>query len=455
MPAKYIAIFLWAFLAGVVVAHSFVLPAQVVFVVVGLGLSGLGFLKSNFFNSVSCICLGLSLGIMVWVNNLQLNQYQNFIGQKVYSEGVVVGWPNITASGNQAVLIQPDGFAQAIRSSSRVPINFHPGDRVWIRGTIKQPENFSEFNYVAYLQKNNVFAELDKPRVIIIKPAAASNFAFLDNLRQWVIKKSTDKLDQSSSGLVLGMLIGYGDSVPKTLATAFQKTGLTHILVASGFNLTIIASSIGFLAWVLGRRWSDITSMAVIWMFVVLTGSSGSVVRAGIMVSLIILARSVGRMPTSYFTLLFAVVVMTILNPMQLFYDIGFQLSVGATIGVLEANKFRVHLQRDGMLTELLWPTMGAIIFTAPIISYYFGTFSVIAPLANLLVLPAVPLVMLLGLLSLIPVINLFTIPVTELIVKFQENVTIFLASWKYSSISIKSTLSFVIGYYIILLLVR
>ena len=175
--------------------------------------------------------------------------------------------------------------------------------------------------------------------------------------------------------MVLGMLIGYGDSIPKSLSEAFQKTGLTHILVASGFNLTIIASSIGGLAWVLGRRGSDLTSMAIIWMFVVLTGSSGSVARAGIMASLVLLARAFGRMPSSYFTLLFAVVLMTILNPFQLFYDIGFQLSVGATVGVLEAGKLKLHLEREGWLSDLLWPTMGAIIFTAPLICFYFVFF--------------------------------------------------------------------------------
>ncbi len=463
MLSKYVYIFLWVFLCGIIFAHSFAMPVFLTLPLIILGLSGLSgvlvFKSGDLLFSVLCfvfvVCLGFSIGLMIWSNSQQVNQFQNDVGKQVNTEGVVVGWPNLTSSGNQAILIKPDGFTQAVRASLRAPIMVHPNDRVWVRGVIKQPENFSGFNYIAYLQKNNVYAELDKAKVIVIDSGQNNSTAILGKVREWVILKSEQRLSKTSSGLVLGMLIGYGDSLPKTLAEAFKKTGLTHILVASGFNLTIIASSIGFFAWIIGRRWSDVLSILILWMFVILTGSSGSVVRAGIMTSLILLARSIGRMPTSYFTLLLAVVVMVMLNPLQLFYDIGFQLSVGATLGVLEANRLRVHLQKEGWLTELLWPTMGAIIFTAPIISLYFGTFSIIAPLANLAVLPAVPIVMLLGALSLLPIINLMTVPITELIVAFQEGATVFLSEWKYSSVSIKSTLIGVIIYYVVLYLIK
>ncbi len=476
MLSKYITIFLWSFLAGLVIGHSFKLSLIIVLVILILGLFALSgsaihvLLGGNrsathsikkaevislFFYCISSISLGFSLGAIVWTNTEQVNQFQRLTGQAVNTEGVVVGWPNLTASGNQSLMILPDGFNQALRVSLRIPIKIHPNDRVWIRGQIKQPENFNRFNYIAYLKKNNVYAELDKPKVIVIKISQHQIISTLDSLRQWIINKAGNRLTQSSSGMVLGMLIGYGDSLPKDLGVAFQKTGLTHILVASGFNLTVIASSIGVLAWLIGRRWGDVVSLAIIWAFVVLTGSSGSVVRAGIMASVILLARIFGRMPTSYFTLLLAVTIMVWINPLQLFYDIGFQLSVGATIGVLEANKLRLYLQRDGMLTELLWPTMGAILLTAPIISFYFGTFSLIAPIANLLVLPLVPLVMLLGGLTLLPWIYIFSAPITEFIVQLQVKITMFFAEWKYSSLSIESSLSFLIGYYIILFLLR
>lgn len=461
MSSRCIAIFLWSFLTGLVTAHSFALPQILVvgLTLVGLVMLGLGGVnyssKLALAKYLAAICLGTSLGVLVWTGNIQRSQFEQFIGQSVNTEGVVIAWPNITASGNQALLIQPDGYTQALRASLRRPISVRPNDRVWIRGQVKQPENFSEFNYVSYLQKNNVFAELDKSKVVVIQKQRSWFGNLLSGLRQWIIATTNSRLDINSSSLVLGTLIGYSEDLPKAMAEAFKKSGLTHILVASGFNLTIIASSVGIVGWFFGRRFSDITSLGVVWFFVVLTGSSGSVVRAGIMVSLVLVGRAVGRLPSSYYTLLLAVVVMVLFNPMQLFYDIGFQLSVGATLGVLEANKLRVYLERDGWLTELLWPTMGAIFVTAPIISLYFSTFSIIAPLANLLVLPLVEFVMLFGALSLLPVINALTVPITELIVTFQMKITVFLAGWKYSSVSVKSSMFFVLGYYVLLFLAR
>lgn len=462
MIAKSVSIFLWSFLVGLTIANIIALPMPVVICLVVLGLLALGLTTvgvANFARGVigffAFCLLGLSLGNLLWVNSIQVNEYEQFAGQKVYTEGTVTAWPKVTSSGNQALLIKPDGYSQALRASLRQPIKVKPGDRVWIRGEIKQPENFSEFNYVYYLKKSNVYAELDKAKIAVTERRSSRFNNLLNGLRSWIINKAFLRLNTASANLVLGTLIGYSDSLPKIMEEAFKKSGLTHILVASGFNLTIIAGSVGFFGWVIGRRASDAASIGLVWFFVALTGGSGSVVRAGVMTTLVLVGRAFGRMPSSYHTLLLAVVVMAGFNPLQLFYDIGFQLSVGATIGVLEANKLRLHLQKEGWLIELLWPTVGAIIATTPIITMYFGTLSVIAPVANLLVLPLIEFVMLFGALSILPAIHIFTVPLTELIVAYQMKVTLALSSWQYSSINFKSSLGFLIGYYVLLVLIR
>lgn len=462
MLAKYVSIFLWCFLAGVVVASTGVIAIAVFIALTLAGLIGLGLSSlrnhvrsASFLNWTAAACLGLSLGNLVWSYDTQSNEFEALIGTEVYTEGVITAWPGRTASGNQALLIRPDGFKQALRASLRRPLVARPGDRVWIRGRIQRPENFSKFNYVAYLKKNNVYAELGKAQVVVIEARPSRFTSLLGDLRKWIVSTAFARLNGNSASLALGTLIGYSDELPKTMSEAFQKSGLTHILVASGFNLTVIASSVGALGWVLGRRASDLTSLSAVWFFVLLTGSSGSVVRAGVMASLVLSGRACGRMPSSYHTLLLAVAVMVMLNPLQLFYDIGFQLSVGATIGVLEANRLRVHLQRQGWLAELLWPTMGAIIVTSPIVSFYFGTFSLIAPVANLFILPFVPFVMLFGALSLIPYVHILSAPITELIVGYQIKVTVLLAGWDYSSISAEASFALVVGYYVILWLMR
>ena len=381
------------------------------------------------------------------------NEYSQLIGRSINTEAQIVEDPNITSAGNQSVVIRPDGFTQNIKASLFHHGYFKKGDRVWIRGQIKQPENFSEFNYVAYLEMNNVFAELAQAKIIVIEPAEFGTGYFLNSIRMWAIRRVSDNFSKINANLILGMLIGYSQKLPQNITEAYRRAGLTHILVVSGFNLTIIATSFGFTAWVIGRRASDLFSLFLIWSFVILAGSSGGVVRAGIMVSLFLVARLFGRLHLSPLALLCAVVVMSVVNPQRLFYDIGLQLSATATFGVLSAHGLRIRLEKEGWFAEILWPTMGAILYTAPIVGYYFGTFSLVSPLANLVILPEIPILMLLGSLSLIPIVNKLIIPILDLGLNLQVKIIEIMSGWPWSSLDWYPHLLFVLSYYCILLI--
>lgn len=382
----------------------------------------------------------------------QSNEYSQLFGQSIDIEGLIVDDPNITSAGNQAIVMRPDGFSQNMRASLFHHGYLKKGDRVWIRGQIKQPENFSSFNYVSYLEMNNIFAELAKAKIIVVQPAGFGVGTFLDSVRFWVIREVSENFSKTNANLILGMLIGYSQKLSLEITEAYRRVGLTHILVVSGFNLTIVAASFGFTAWVIGRKASDILSLFIIWVFVVLSGSSGGVVRAGIMVSLFLIARLFSRLHLSPLALLFAVVVMSVFNPLRLFYDIGLQLSVTATFGVLSAHRLRIQLEKEGWLAEILWPTLGAILYTAPIVGYYFGTFSLISPLANLIILPEIPILMLLGFLSLIPIVNKLIIPILDLGLNLQVKIIEIMSNWWWSALDWHPHLLFVFSYYCILL---
>lgn len=382
----------------------------------------------------------------------QSNEYSQLFGQSIDIEGLIVDDPNITSAGNQAIVMRPDGFSQNMRASLFHHGYLKKGDRVWIRGQIKQPENFSSFNYVSYLEMNNIFAELAKAKIIVVQPAGFGVGTFLDSVRFWVIREVSENFSKTNANLILGMLIGYSQKLSLEITEAYRRVGLTHILVVSGFNLTIVAASFGFTAWVIGRKASDILSLFIIWVFVVLSGSSGGVVRAGIMVSLFLIARLFSRLHLSPLALLFAVVVMSVFNPLRLFYDIGLQLSVTATFGVLSAHRLRIQLEKEGWLAEILWPTLGAILYTAPIVGYYFGTFSLISPLANLIILPEIPILMLLGFLSLIPIVNKLIIPILDLGLNLQVQIIEIMSNWWWSALDWHPHLLFVFSYYCILL---
>ena len=456
MAAFLISPICWGVIAGLVFARFAVFDFRVVVGAFVIGLVGLGIAllsnKNNLLVVTAFVC-GVSIGIMNWSNAQEVNQYESLYGQSINIEGEIVSRPSITASGNQALIVRPDGFTQDIRVSLFHHTVAKGGERVWIRGLIEQPENFSNFNYIAFLRKNNVYAELSKAKVIIFEPAPEGVSNWLGDLRQNVTRVSERNFNTETSAIVLGMLIGHKEQLPEEVEIAFQKSGLIHILVVSGFNLTIIAIGVGVFARWFGRRLVDSSSLILIWSFCILVGATAAVTRAGVMASILIVARLSGRLASSSTSLLLAVVIMSLLNPWQLFYDIGFQLSVAATFGVLEASRIRTRFNKEGVLSEIIWPSMGAIICTAPLIAYYFGTVSLVAPLANLLVLPLIPYLMLFGALGLIPYLKIFFVPVTELLVAWQLQIISTLADWRYSQLQTSIDTTFIICYYSILIL--
>ncbi len=456
MTAFLISPICWGVIAGLLLGRFAVFDFRVVVGVTIVSILGAGIAllssKKTLLVATAFIC-GISIGTMNWQNSQAVNQYESLYGQSISIEGEIVSRPSITASGNQALIIRPDGFTQDVRVSLFHHTVAKGGERVWIRGQIKKPENFSNFNYIAFLRKNNVYAELSKSKVIIYEPASEGISNWLGDLRQNVVRVSERNFNTETSAIVLGMLIGHKEQLPPDVEGAFQKSGLIHILVVSGFNLTIIAIGVGVFARWFGRRLVDSSSLALIWSFCILVGATAAVTRAGVMASILILSRLSGRLATSSTSLLLAVVIMSLLNPWQLFYDIGFQLSVAATFGVLEASRIRTRFNKEGIFSEIIWPSMGAIICTAPLIAYYFGTVSLVAPLANLLVLPMVPYLMLFGALGLIPYLKIFFVPVTELLVAWELKIISTLANWQYSQLQTSIDTTFIICYFVIVIL--
>lgn len=216
-------------------------------------------------------------------------------------------------------------------------------------------------------------------------------------VRQWAVTRLEQVLPEPEASLAAGILLGVKRQMPQEFYQSLVKTGTLHIVAASGFNVMVVGGALmAILSRLLGRGVGIGAGVAGIWLYVVLAGGSASVVRAGVMGSLTLMAYYWGR-PTEAKRLLWvAAGVMLVFNPLYI-VDIGFQLSVAATVGLLYFSP-RVN----SWLGEYLYPTLAASVATAPIIWYHFGRLSLISPLVNLLVLPAVPGVMLLAAITLV-----------------------------------------------------
>ncbi len=459
MAPRFISILLCSFIVGVAIGSLYNIPSSLVWTVfqggavLSMGIMALPRKNARVVGlSIMCIIAGLVFGYLYVGKSFSENEYQEFLGENINTEGIVAMDP-VMSGRNMQVTLLPDGYSQFIRGSLYTPIpGLKKGDRVWIRGQLELPENFSDFDYIGYLQRWQVYAQLKKPRVIVLKRAEWNWRTPLLAVRNFVLKQGK-VFPEREGGLIIGMLIGQKQNIPDEVQQAFKITGLTHIVAVSGFNMTIIATACGALVWYIGRRATNILTILIVIGFVVVTGATAAVVRAGIMAIVMVVAQLMGRQYASLYALLLVSVIMILINPRIVVWDVGFQLSAAATFGVLMAFNLKHPEKEDSFLVDMLRPTLGAIILTAPIIILHFHTFSVIAPLANLLVLPFVTWIMLFGALALLPVIGgVFVMP-AQLITSAILFITEKLALVPYASVEVIAPPWLIFIYYSVLIL--
>jgi competence protein ComEC len=205
-------------------------------------------------------------------------------------------------------------------------------------------------------------------------------------------------LPEPAASFVLGILIGARSTLPNDLQNTMALIGLSHLVAVSGYNLTIITLATQRL---LGKRWQWAGLITTLWLivgFVILTGASASIVRAGIMSTLFLLAAYYGRKLDVLTCLALGVIVTLGWSPRYI-ADLGWQLSFLALGGiVLLTPVVQTFIpKRFGVIGEIAAVSIAAQLATMPLIAFTFGSLSVVAPLANVLVLPLVPLLMFVG----------------------------------------------------------
>lgn len=178
----------------------------------------------------------------------------------------------------------------------------------------------------------------------------------------------------------------------------FRKSGLSHITALSGFNITILIIFIGAWAYFFPRRFRFTLSVFIIVLFVILTGASPSVTRAALMGGFTLFAERLSRLANPLHSLLLAGFFMVLFHPLILRFDLGFQLSFLATLGMILFGKSLTHfferLKFPKTMKEIFASTLGAQAFTTPLIFITFRTFNPLTIFANFLVIPTIPLIM-------------------------------------------------------------
>ncbi len=292
---------------------------------------------------------------------------------------------------------------------------FQYGDELILRGKLEKPKNFSKepndsgraFNYVAYLEKDGIFYQMFYPDIEYVKSGEGNAVkSTLLSVKRALIEKGEQVLPEPHSSLLGGILLGIKRSLGEDLLRDFRVTGIIHIVVLSGYNITIVAEAIGraasFLPRILGLSLSVLSIIA----FAVMTGAGATVVRASLMALLVLLARSTGRIYEITIALFAAGFVMVFWNPKILVFDPSFQLSFLATVGLIQLaprlEKFFGFLPTRFQFREFALATISTQLFVLPLLLYMMGELSLVALPVNLLVLLFIPLTMLFGFLAMV-----------------------------------------------------
>ncbi len=334
--------------------------------------------------------------------------FENYVEEKVSIQGMIVEPPEMREKNQKFVIEAEQGEVKTkILVTTSFENEYEYGDLVEVRGKLQKPENFlgdngNEFDYINYLKKDGIFYTVSFADVEVLSRGHGSVIKrALFSFKNSLLSKIDYAVVRPDSLLLSGLILGEKAEFPSEMREAFVRTGTIHIVALSGYNITIVSDWFRSMLSVFSPLVAFYGTIISIILFVLMTGASSTGVRAGIMAVLVILAKQTGRTYDAGRALLLAGVIMILINPMILMYDVSFQLSFIATFAIIflspKLKKYFYFVTERYHLREIITDTFSAYIFVLPFILYKMGNLSLVALPANILVLPFIPLTMVFG----------------------------------------------------------
>lgn len=303
----------------------------------------------------------------------------------------------------------------------RVRVPLYPqhsvGDVLTLLGKVSLPTtiyphgNKKSFEYDEYLLLKNLGSEMQYPKVLAVESGTQKTFIEkLISFEHTLISTLDKNMSTPPSLLASGMVFG-DRRMSQELTETFRVSGLSHIVVLSGFNIVILISALFFVTMFLPLFARVFVVVLGVLIFVMMTGAEASIVRATLMASTALIALLLGRGYIAGQALLISFLIIIMYTPQALLYDVSLHLSFLATAGIvymsggIKSLVEKVPLPpffRKVGYQEIMTTTLCAYVMTLPYIMYTFGTASIYALLANVIVLPLVPCIMLMACLLII-----------------------------------------------------
>ncbi|MFA6908580.1 MAG: ComEC/Rec2 family competence protein [Patescibacteria group bacterium] len=406
------------FLGGISIASfvpvPFLLPISIA---VGSAVGLLFFYKDKKILIISLLGISCALGFfrvaLMGTKNSQ-NSIASFADHgKVEFQGIVIAEPDTRQNQVKLTLghisVIRDKRFQTTEGKVLVSTSLYPqyeyGDELKVTCSLRRPEPVEDFAYDKYLERQGILAVCGFPRITVLAQSKGNWLVEkIFEFKSGFVDRLGNVLTEPEAAFAGGLLLGAKRGMPTDLLQAFQATGTSHIIALSGFNITIIAAAILNVCIAIGinRRRAFWISCGAIALFIIMTGAQASVVRAGIMGLVVLIARQIGRVSRITNALVFAASVMVAINPMVVRYDAGFQLSFLATVGLIyvspQTERWLRFLPEVMTIRSTAAASLSAQIMTTPLILSTFGRLSLVAPLVNIIVVPFISWAMLFAL---------------------------------------------------------
>ncbi|MFW5853456.1 MAG: ComEC/Rec2 family competence protein [Patescibacteria group bacterium] len=311
-------------------------------------------------------------------------------------EGEVIGFPDRGLTGQSFIIKEKRSNFNFWVKADLYPV-VRLGDKVKIIGYYQPPVRpfaDNDFNDYSYLRTRDLSGRLYAYNLEIIKKT--ERISVLAWWRQKIIGGLKAGLPEPHASLATGVLMGDRSGFASEIRKHLQQAGLIHLTVVSGYHVGLVAGLVAVLAsYFITTGWRPFFVLILVGFFILMTGPATSAIRAGLMVSLAMMAGWWGRPYAGLRALFYAVFLMTVIKPVIIF-DIGFQLSVAATWGVLVLTPIIVNCllavfsvgQKTKIIFEIMAVSIAAQVAVMPLLLIWTGDLSWLAPFSNILLSP-------------------------------------------------------------------
>ena len=261
-----------------------------------------------------------------------------------------------------------------IKKSVKLDIQY--GNKVIIEGIYKEPSgqrNYKGFDYKEYLKTLKISGTVNVKNINIIEKPKTTIFTISNNIFLRIKNNIEKNFNEKTASVLLGLTIGYTDNIDKETKDNFRDSNISHILAISGMHIGYIVISVKFiLEKIIGKRKSKILTSLIIFIYMFITGFSPSIVRAGIMAIITILASIFYRKSDTWNNLSISLLILLIYNP-YLIKSTSLLLSYSGTIGIILLQK------------NVKSVTFAATLFVIPVIGICFNQVAVSALIISII----------------------------------------------------------------------